>query len=237
MLEQETLANQPPVFVAEGPGRAHLVRLVAATGGLLLACWLAALAAGLVGLAPLSLLPFTGAGHPEASAPAHDHLSPAGAAHRGGQLRARSPAEHLTDGATRTGWGSGGVATSSRASGSPSAGGGGTSTTASGQAGQGTSTASPGGASATSSGSGVVATDPGGAPSTDAGGGTTPSPPPPAEPPTSAPTNSGQHTGEPSFTPPISGQRSASPPQGNSAAAPGSSQSASAPGQLKGSSG
>ena len=50
-----------PVFVAEGRRRQNAVRLVKITIGLALAGWLAALAAGLTGFAPLPLLPLPGA--------------------------------------------------------------------------------------------------------------------------------------------------------------------------------
>jgi hypothetical protein len=51
-----------PVFVAGGRHRNHAVRLAAATLGLLLAGWLTALAAGLIGFSPLPelALPSTG---------------------------------------------------------------------------------------------------------------------------------------------------------------------------------
>jgi hypothetical protein len=51
-----------PVFVSGGRRRNHAVRAVAATLGLLLAVWLAALAAGLIGFSALPELAFPGTG-------------------------------------------------------------------------------------------------------------------------------------------------------------------------------
>ncbi len=71
-VQQASTAEQLPVFVADGRRRNRAVRLLAATAGLLLAGWLAALAAGLVGLAPLPRLALPGAGQGDAiSAPQH----------------------------------------------------------------------------------------------------------------------------------------------------------------------
>jgi hypothetical protein len=66
-LEQST-AERSPVFVANGRRRNHGVRVAAATLGILLAGWLAALAAGLIGFAPLPKLAVPGTS-PAKSAP------------------------------------------------------------------------------------------------------------------------------------------------------------------------
>ena len=58
-LEQSS-RDASPVFVAGGRHRSHAVRLAAATLGLLLAGWLTALAAGLIGFSPLPELTLPG---------------------------------------------------------------------------------------------------------------------------------------------------------------------------------
>ena len=63
MQESDATTQQLPVFVTAGRHRHHAVRLAAATVGLLLAGWLAALLVGLVGFAPLGELPLPGSGH------------------------------------------------------------------------------------------------------------------------------------------------------------------------------
>ena len=67
-LEQSSKGT-PQVFVAGGRHRNHAVRLAAATLGLLLAGWLTALAAGLIGFSPLPELTLPGRGSAQ-SAPA-----------------------------------------------------------------------------------------------------------------------------------------------------------------------
>ena len=73
-LEQSS-ADASPVFVTGGRRRNHAVRLAAAALGLLLAGWLAALAAGLVGLSPLPELTLPGTGAARAPAVAPDGVS------------------------------------------------------------------------------------------------------------------------------------------------------------------
>ena len=70
ILEQSSEPTSP-VFVAGGRRRNLGVRLIAAALGLLLAGWLAALAAGLIGFSPLPelALPGTGNGQTAAAAP------------------------------------------------------------------------------------------------------------------------------------------------------------------------
>ena len=60
-LEQSS-GETSPVFVTGGRHRSHAVRLAAAALGLLLAGWLTALVAGLVGFSPLPELTFPGTG-------------------------------------------------------------------------------------------------------------------------------------------------------------------------------
>ena len=73
-LEQSS-GDTSPVFVAGGRHRSHAVRLAAATLGLLLAGWLAALVAGLVGFSPLPELTFPGTGAARAPAAAPEQGS------------------------------------------------------------------------------------------------------------------------------------------------------------------
>jgi hypothetical protein len=75
-IEQPT-ADRTPVFVSDGRGRNHAVRVAAATFGLLLAGWLAALAAGLIGFSGLPKLALPGAGAAR-TAPAAPDPAPAG---------------------------------------------------------------------------------------------------------------------------------------------------------------
>ena len=84
-LEQSS-RDTSPVFVAGGRRRNHAVRLAAATLGLLLAGWLAALAAGLVGFSPLPKLTLPGTGSAQ-TAPA----PPEQGAQAGGGARRRRP--------------------------------------------------------------------------------------------------------------------------------------------------
>jgi hypothetical protein len=57
---EQSSKDTSPVFVAGGRQRNHAVRLAAASLGLLLAGWLAALAAGLIGFSPLPELKLPG---------------------------------------------------------------------------------------------------------------------------------------------------------------------------------
>jgi hypothetical protein len=72
---EQSSKDTSPVFVAGARHRNHAVRLVAASLGLLLAGWLAALAAGLIGFSPLPelKLPVTGSAQ---SAPAPPDQGP-----------------------------------------------------------------------------------------------------------------------------------------------------------------
>ena len=81
------LGTPSPVFVAGGHRRAHAVRLAAATLGLLLAGWLAALAASLVGFSPLPEL--TLSRHRRAPGAARGGAGAGGAG--GGGARRRPP--------------------------------------------------------------------------------------------------------------------------------------------------
>jgi hypothetical protein len=66
MFEPTSSTDGLPIFVASGRGRKHAVRLAATTVGVLLAAWLAALAAGLIGFAPLPQLTLPAADHGDA---------------------------------------------------------------------------------------------------------------------------------------------------------------------------
>ena len=181
-----------PVFVAGGRHRNHAVRLAAATLGLLLAGWLTALAAGLIGFSPLPELTLSGTGSAQSA--------------QGPQTaRQRDASAHASPIALRPAGGDDKVSTAG--SSAPDASGSGTGGAA-GQTGSG-----GGGTGSTSPGSG------GGAPQSQ----TTP---PPGG--TATPTSSGN---PPSFTPPTSGENSASPPRGDSANAPGKTVPADPPGR------
>jgi hypothetical protein len=80
-LEQSS-GDTSPVFVTGRRHRSHAVRLAATTLGVLLACWLAALVAGLVGFSPLPELTLPGTGDARAPAVAPD----------GGSMRAEGDA-------------------------------------------------------------------------------------------------------------------------------------------------
>ncbi len=75
---EQSSNDTTPVFVAGGRHRNHAVRLAAATLGLLLAGWLAALAAGLIGFSPLTKLTLPGTGSAQtAPAPPDQGAQPA----------------------------------------------------------------------------------------------------------------------------------------------------------------
>ena len=96
-LEQSS-KDTSPVFVAGGRRRNHAVRLAAATLGLLLAGWLTALAAGLIGFSPLPELTLPGTGSAQ-SAPAPPEQGPS---RRGSATRQRSRvADRFASGAGR----------------------------------------------------------------------------------------------------------------------------------------
>ena len=194
-LEQSS-GDASPVFVAGGRHRSHAVRLAAAALGLLLAGWLTALVAGLVGFSPLPKLTFPGTG----AAPA-----PATAPEQGSRPVVEPDAgTRASPGASRPepGVGQLNAEASAGASGAPRA--------------SGSSAGAPSGQAA---GGGTGATSP------DAGGDAPPAPAPSGG--AASPSGSGH---QPSFTPPASGEKSASPPRGNSADAPGSAVSADPPG-------
>jgi hypothetical protein len=189
---EQSSKDAAQVFVAGGRHRNHAVRMAAATLGLLLAGWLAALAAGLIGF---STLPGPGSAQ---SAPAPPDQGP-------GLARERDASAHVSPVAPRLA--RGGDQVSAAGSSTPGASGSGTGGAA-GQAGSG-----PGGTGSTPPDSG------GGAPQSQttppAGGTATPASP----------------GSQPSFTPPASGEKSASPPRGDSASAPGETISADSPGR------
>lgn len=72
---EQTSGDTSPVFVTGRRHRSHAVRLAAAALGLLLAGWLAALVAGLVGFSPLPELTFPGTGAARAPAVAPEQGS------------------------------------------------------------------------------------------------------------------------------------------------------------------
>jgi hypothetical protein len=194
---EQSSKDTSPVFVAGARHRNHAVRLAAASLGLLLAGWLAALAAGLIGFSPLPELKLPGTGSAQ-SAPAPPDQGPQPA-------RERAARAHASPIASRPAGGDDKV--SAAGSSAPDASGSGTA----GAAGQ---TASAGG------GAGSTSPDSGGdAPQSQ--------PTPPAGGP-ATPTSSGN---PPPFTPPASGEQSASPPRDNSAKAAGKTISADPPGR------
>jgi hypothetical protein len=187
IFEHSSPDEHVPVFVADGRRRHHAVRLAAATVGLLLAGWLAALAGGLIGFAPLPELALPGAGQREA-APAPPHQQSGGI-----DMKRKGPAEHASALATRGGsTGDQARATTRSASGT-------------GAASEGTTAAAAGAAS----------------PTTGSGGGTGTTQPPPAGPGAGTPAQANAGHEPRWFTPPASGQESATPPRGKSAEAPG----------------
>src|SRR5437773_1126653 len=195
-IEQSTV-EQAPVFVSDGRGRNHAVRVAAAALGLLLAGWLAALGAGLIGFSALPELALPGAGATR-SAPAPPDQAPAdqGATGRDTKARGSSTASRVAPRAR--------AGSSAKASAATVAAGGGAAQNGSGTGGS--------GASSSSSNSGGASAQPQ---------------------PTTPPTDTTAHGGsghQPSFTPPVSGEKSADPPQGNSADAPGRTVSADPPG-------
>jgi hypothetical protein len=186
-----------PVFVAGGRHRNHAVRLAVATLGLLLAGWLTALAAGLIGFSPLPELTLSGTGSAQ-SAPAPPDQGPQPASQR-------DAGAHASPIASRPAGGDDKVSTAGNSA--PDASGSGTGGAAgqTGSGGGGTGSASPG------SGAGAPQSQ-----TTPPAGGT------------ATPTSSGN---PPSFTPPTSGENSASPPRVDSANAPGTTITADPPGR------
>jgi hypothetical protein len=192
---EQSSKDTTPVFVAGGRRRNHAVRLTAATLGLLLAGWLAALAAGLIGFSPLPELTLPGTGVQSAPAPPD----------QGPQLaRERDAGAQVSPIAPRSA--RGGDQVSVAGSSAPDASGSGT------------------GAAAGQTGSGGGGT---GSTSPDSGGGAPQSQTTPPARGTATPSPGNQ----PSFTPPASGEKSASPPRGDSANAPGKTISADPPGR------
>jgi len=210
MLEEGSSTEAIPVFVAEGRRRHHFVRLFGATLGLLLAGWLAALATGIVGFAPLPAIPLPGIGPSHPTPPTHaapvaaDPARPSGAAEPALQQH-RLP-QRLGENAARNSSSSQGSprTAASRAATSGSSSG---STTQPGSSG-GVSTSTPGG-----TGTGSTT------PPTGTGNGTT-------TPPTGTGGGSQSNSGsEPTWTPPETGTRGADPPRGKSSSAPGATTS------------
>jgi hypothetical protein len=185
---EQSSNDTSPVFVAGGRHRNHAVRLAAGTLGLLLAGWLTALAAGLIGFSPLPELTLPGAGSAQ-SAQAPPDQGPQPAQERDASADASS------------------IASRAAGSSAPDASGSGT------------------GGAAGQTGSGGGAT---GSTSPDSGGGAPQSQTTAPAAGTATPTSSGS---PPSFTPPTSGENSASPPRGDSANAPGKTISADPPGR------
>jgi hypothetical protein len=208
MLEEGSATDHMPVFVAGGRRRHNAVRLAGTTLGLLLAGWLAALAAGVIGFGPLPGLSLPGADHAN-PAPAGDAGSTAGDEAVAGTVRLGPSSTFERTQRTQ------GSHPTSRVTGDA------TSQSAAGSARSGTS------AGASDPSSGAVTTP---APAGTGGGSTTP----PADTGnTTPPGGTGgtpQGGNEPSWTPPASGTKSATPPRGNSSSAPGMSVSASAVG-------
>jgi hypothetical protein len=66
MLEPDASTDGQPVFVDDGRRRNQVGRLATTTFGLMLAAWLAALAAGVIGAGPFPQLGLLGANHEEA---------------------------------------------------------------------------------------------------------------------------------------------------------------------------
>jgi hypothetical protein len=184
-LEQSS-TDALPVFVAGGRRRNHAVRLAAATLGLLIAAWLVALAAGLMGFSPLPKLTLPGTG------------------------TAQTPPDRASQPGTERAAGASGSPIAAR----PARGGGEVSAARS---------AATQGASAS-----VTRTGGGGSASTspDTGGSVSQSPSTAPAAGTGTQASSGH---SPSFTPPVSGEKSADPPRGTSAAAPGRTVSAAPP--------
>jgi hypothetical protein len=186
IFEHSSSDEHAPVFVADGRRRHHAVRLAAATLGLLLAGWLAALVGGLVGFAPLPELALPGTGQREAP-PAPPHLQSGGI-----DTELKGSAEQAVALTPR------GASTSGQSSATR------TSASGSGAASEGIA---PGGDGTPS-------------PTVGNGGGTGSAQPQPAAPGASTPADANTRHGR-WFTPPVSGQQSATPPRGKSADAPG----------------
>ena len=194
---EQSSKGTPQVFVAGGRHRNHAVRLAAATLGLLLAGWLTALAAGLIGFSPLPelTLPGTGSAH-SGPAPPGQGTQPVREREAGAQASPiASPAEGSGDKVIAAGRSAPGVSSENGTGG------------AAGQA--------------ASGGGGIGSTPP------DTGSGAPQSPTTPPGRGAETPASSGN---PPSFTPPTSGERSASPPRGNSGNAPGKTVSVDPPG-------
>jgi hypothetical protein len=205
MLDEGTTTNPIPVFVAEGRGRHHAVRVAGGTLGLLLAGWLAALAAGLIGFAPL----------PAISLPGVNQAKPAPVAQPG----TRATHSSVTNGPPSAA--SVGDSRAERSNAAPSSAGGKASASHSGAVATGIagSTSGPSGSvssTPTTTGTGGGSTAP---PSGTGGGSSTP----PSGTGGASQSNPGT---EPSWTPPASGTQSATPPRGKSSSAPGASISA-----------
>ena len=94
---EQSSNDTTPVFVAGGRHRNHAVRLAAATLGLLLAGWLTALAAGLIGFSPLPELTLPGTGSAQ-TAPAPPDQGPQPARVRDAKAHASPIASRQADG-------------------------------------------------------------------------------------------------------------------------------------------
>jgi hypothetical protein len=194
---EQSSKDTTPVFVAGGRHRSHAVRLTAATLGLLLAGWLAALAAGLIGFSQLPELALPGTGsaqtaparpeqglQPATGPDASAHASPIASRPAGGDDKVSAAGSSVPD---ASGSGAGGVAGQAR-----------------------------------SGGAGAGSTSP------DRLGG---APQPQATPPAGGAATPASSGNPPSFTPPASGEKSASPPRGSSANAQVETISADPPGR------
>jgi hypothetical protein len=206
MLEEGSSTNPIPVFVAEGRHRHHAVRVAGATLGLLLAGWLAALAAGLIGFAPL----------PAISLPGVKQAKPAPVAQPG----TRASHSPVTNGPLS------GDSRAERSNAVPSSAGGNAAASHSGAA-------ATGSAGSNSGSSGSVSSTPA---TTGTGGGSTAKPSGTGGGSTAPPSGTGGTSqsnpgSEPSWTPPTTGTKGATPPRGKSLSAPGASISTTVSGQ------
>jgi hypothetical protein len=82
---EQTSGDRTPVFVSDGHRRTHAVRVGGAGLGLLLAAWLVALAAGLVGFTPLPELALPGTGAARTAPAPTDRASQPGAERNAGR--------------------------------------------------------------------------------------------------------------------------------------------------------
>lgn len=169
---EQSSNDTTPVFVAGGRHRNHAVRLAAAILGLLLAGWLTALAAGLIGFSPLPELTLPGTGSAQtAPAPPDQGAQPA---------RVRDAMAHASPIASRQAEGDDEVSAAGRgapevSSGPPGSGtGGATGLAGSGRRGTGSTSPVSGGASPSPT------TPPSGGPAPPASPGNPPSFTPPA---------------------------------------------------------